>query len=276
MKKLLLATLTLTSLVTTHLASASPLGDEKRAEITAEKLKYKDFLGMTTPVEDDVALDGWVTDQATFNYKMPCDADKIKAVAIIVKDLNVMERVEINADGQYWAVNDTSEVFPEFERFCVAIVMPKSGVSTVVDDTKGNRYYRTYWMSRGTSVYRRYGAPGDFFLQERNEEIAAYTDVIYTANTALHKPVFIFNGHVSKHVAVDILKTLGGTRNGGMAAFIDKVSPHTQKDVLSAIVGEDVNYKAAEGWIQGENFSVSGWNSKDADPDTITEIGASD
>jgi hypothetical protein len=46
---------------------------------------------MTTPVEDDVALDGWVTDQATFNYKMPCDADKIKAVAIIVKDLNVME-----------------------------------------------------------------------------------------------------------------------------------------------------------------------------------------
>jgi hypothetical protein len=40
-----------------------------RAEITAEKLKYKDFLWMTTPVEDDVALDGWVTDQATFNYK---------------------------------------------------------------------------------------------------------------------------------------------------------------------------------------------------------------
>jgi hypothetical protein len=49
---------------------------------------------------------------------MPCDADKIKAVAIIVKDLNVMERVEINADGQYLAVNDTSEVFPEFERLC--------------------------------------------------------------------------------------------------------------------------------------------------------------
>jgi hypothetical protein len=90
MKKLLLATLTLTSLVTTHLASASPLGDEMRAEITAEKLKYKDFLGMTTPVEDDVALDGWVTDQATFNYKMPCDADKIKAVAIIVKDLCIV------------------------------------------------------------------------------------------------------------------------------------------------------------------------------------------
>ncbi|SMG63848.1 hypothetical protein BMETH_1970_2 [methanotrophic bacterial endosymbiont of Bathymodiolus sp.] len=46
--------------------------------------------------------------------------------------------------------------------------------------------------------------------------------------------MFIFNGHVSKHVAVDILKTLGGT-SGGMAAFIDKVSPHTQKGVLSAI-----------------------------------------
>jgi hypothetical protein len=57
MKKLLLATLTLTSLVTTHLASASPLGDEMRAEITAEKLKYKDFLGMTThPVSPIISV----------------------------------------------------------------------------------------------------------------------------------------------------------------------------------------------------------------------------
>jgi hypothetical protein len=80
-----------------------------------------------------------------------------------------------------------------------------------------------------------------------------------TANTALHKPVFIFNGHVSKHVAVDILKTLGGTRNGGMAAFIDKVSPHTQKDVLSAIVGEDVNISVI----------VSGSASLEFQPETL-------
>ncbi|SMG65780.1 secreted protein [methanotrophic bacterial endosymbiont of Bathymodiolus sp.] len=276
MKKLLIATLVLASLTTAHVSNASPLGDEIRAELTAERLKSEDFMRMSSPVEDDMSANGWITDQPTFNYKMPCASNKIKAVAIIVKDLNVMERVEINADGQYLATNDTSKVFPEFEQFCVAIVMPKSGVSTVIDDKKGNRYYRTYWMSQGADVYRRMHSPGIVFVQERNEELAAYMDVIYTANTALHKPVFIFNGHVNKHVAIDILKTLGGTSNGGMAPFIDKITPHTQKDVLSAIVGEDVNYNAAEGWIQGENFSVSGWSSKDVDPDTITEIGASD
>jgi hypothetical protein len=35
----------------------------------------------SVPVEEDLSLAGWVTDQPTFNYKLPCDIDKTVAVA---------------------------------------------------------------------------------------------------------------------------------------------------------------------------------------------------
>jgi hypothetical protein len=247
-----------------------------RAESAGERLKYEDFGYAGTAVEDDRAAIGWVTDQAAFNYKLPCPREQITAVAIIVKDLNAIEHVEKNEYGDYLSVNDTSAVFPEFERFCVAMVMPKSGLSAAAyneNNNTYNRYYRSYWVSEGDELYNGWSST-DLYLRKRSEELAAYMDIIYAANTSLHKPVIIFNGNVNKYVTLNLLKTLGGEGRSGIAPFIEKVTAHTQKDILSAIVGQGANYSAVEGWIDGETFSISGWKSKDADPAITVTIGA--
>jgi hypothetical protein len=43
---------------------------------------------------------GWVTDQPTFNYKLPCDLDKTPAVAVVVHGLNHMDLLEENDEGE--------------------------------------------------------------------------------------------------------------------------------------------------------------------------------
>jgi hypothetical protein len=45
------------------------------------------------PKEDPMLANGWVTDQPTFNYKLPCDLDKTPAVAVVVHGLNHMDTI---------------------------------------------------------------------------------------------------------------------------------------------------------------------------------------
>jgi hypothetical protein len=38
--------------------------------------------------DDPLLDDSWITDQPTFNYRVPCDMDKINAVVIFVHGTN--------------------------------------------------------------------------------------------------------------------------------------------------------------------------------------------
>jgi hypothetical protein len=39
-------------------------------------------------IDDPLIDSSWVTDQPTFNYRLPCDMDKINAVVIIIHGTN--------------------------------------------------------------------------------------------------------------------------------------------------------------------------------------------
>jgi hypothetical protein len=130
-KKPLLTLLTLTSLFNTPLASAGWadgfMDDANKAVEEAIRLEE------SVPIEEDKSLEGWTTDQATFNYKLPCDIDITTGVAIVVHGLNQADLLEENDEGEFVHARDISVAFPRMEELCLAITLPKSGLSATYE-----------------------------------------------------------------------------------------------------------------------------------------------
>jgi hypothetical protein len=87
----------------------------------------------SVPVEEDLSLAGWVTDQPTFNYKLPCDIDITTGVAIVVHGLNRADVLEENDEGELVHARDISIAYPRMEELCLAITLPKSGLSATYE-----------------------------------------------------------------------------------------------------------------------------------------------
>jgi hypothetical protein len=116
--------------------------------------------------------DGWIIDQKTFNYILPCDADKTPGVAIIVHGTNIAALVEEQEDGSFKSTHDVSVVFPDMMSKCIAIAVPKSGMSETAPFNGGIEYYRQWWMADKTP-------------RTEDDEIKATIDLINLAFDAL-------------------------------------------------------------------------------------------
>ena len=84
MKKNVLIISLLIGLFSIPLVNADALGDKIREDILRKIAEDDARLRDGIPKEDPMLANGWVTDQPTFNYKLPCDLDKTPAVAVVV------------------------------------------------------------------------------------------------------------------------------------------------------------------------------------------------
>ena len=188
-------------LFATQVANADALSDKIRADMLREIAENhaRDLDGIPNE-EKDGSLEDWTKTEATFNYKLPCDIDKTIAVAVVVHGVNRMDLLEENDEGDFVYARDMSIAFPRMEELCIAIAMPKSGISTLWEnlwETENARYgtyrasyHRTWWMTKGVE-------PEDSYVPVRDEkeEIAAIIELIGIANEAVKKPVFLAIGN---------------------------------------------------------------------------------
>jgi hypothetical protein len=99
------------------------LGDDfmDDAMKAVEKKIEESWAEESVPVEEDLSLAGWVTDQPTFNYKLPCDIDITTGVAIVVHGLNRADVLEENDEGELVHARDISIAYPRMEELCLAL-----------------------------------------------------------------------------------------------------------------------------------------------------------
>jgi hypothetical protein len=174
--------------------------ERKMEEYRQESLKRSRAADIVPNEEKDGSLEDWIKTEATFNYKLPCDINKTVAVAVVIHGVNRMDELEENDEGDFVYARDMSIAFPRMEELCIAIAIPKSGISTTwkTDDTTANpphsaytpSYHRAWWMTKGVE-------PDDSYIPVRDEkeEIAAIIELIGIANEAVKKPVFVVIGN---------------------------------------------------------------------------------
>jgi hypothetical protein len=109
-------------------------------EYRQESLKRSRAADIVPNEEKDGSLEDWIKTEATFNYKLPCDINKTVAVAVVIHGVNRMDELEENDEGDFVYARDMSIAFPRMEELCIAIAIPKSGISTTwkTDDTTAN------------------------------------------------------------------------------------------------------------------------------------------
>jgi hypothetical protein len=226
MKKNVLIISLLIGLFSIPLANADALGDKIREDILRKIAEDDARLRDGIPKEDPMLANGWVTDQPTFNYKLPCDLDKTPAVAVVVHGLNHMDLLEENDEGEFVYARDMSIAYPIMEELCFAIAIPKSGISTLWEDlweTENARYgtyrssqYRAWWMTKGVE-------PSDSYIPVRDEkeEIKAIIDLIDVANSAVGKPVYLTIGNDLGALTAKVIIALGADgKINAIAGFI--------------------------------------------------------
>ena len=137
-------------------------------------------------IDDPLIDSSWVTDQPTFNYRLPCDMDKINAVVIIIHGTNRMDLLDSdNEQGKLLYSKDLSSTYPIMDRFCVITVIPKSEIIRRLDSEGVARLYRYWWMSeQNASGYKT-----------DEGEIKSIIKLINLAKDVVKKPVFLAIGH---------------------------------------------------------------------------------
>ena len=134
----------------------------------------------------DPLLDSaWTTDQPTFNYRLPCEMNKINAVVIIIHGTNQLDLVSTNNEqGKLLYYKDLSSTYPIMDKFCVITVIPKSEIIQRVDSEGITRLYRSWWMSDKID-----GKRNDY------QEVKEIIKIIKLAKDVVKKPIFLAMGH---------------------------------------------------------------------------------
>jgi hypothetical protein len=146
-------------------------------------------------IDDPLIDSSWVTDQPNFNYRLPCDIDKINAVVIILHGTNRKDLVSTdNEQGKLLYSKDLSSTYPIMDKFCVITVIPKSVIIKEDDEEGVARLYRSWWMSNKRASY------GDDL-----PEIRAVLNIVNLAKSAVNKPIFIAKGHDGGALQMKIL-----------------------------------------------------------------------
>jgi hypothetical protein len=182
----------------------------------------------------------WVTDEATFDYVLPCDTEAPYA-AILAHGANRMDLLQENDNGELVHDRDMSIGAERMADFCVAIGAPKSGLSTTYNEDDESQEWRTWWMTEG--VEDENGVP----VRDEAEEIQATIDLIKLAKEALNSPVYIVIGNDLGKFATKVISKLGAD---GDFDYIDGFI--------------SVDRETGEFTIHGKNGAL--WNSADHTP----------
>jgi hypothetical protein len=134
-------------------------------------------------VKAPVAGVEWVTDQATFDYVMPCP--DISYIAIVSNVANHKDPLVENSQGEraYW--RDTTVAYSRMADYCIVIGAPKTGTSTTYDENNNLEYWRNWWMTAG--VEDDNGIP----VRDENDEIEATIALIKLAIAVTARPVYL-------------------------------------------------------------------------------------
>jgi hypothetical protein len=198
---------------------------DAKAEFNEDNLPVKEVLS-----------DDWVVDQSTFNYILPCDADKTLGVVIVVHGTNVADLVEEQRDGSFKSSHDVSIAFSDMVSKCIAIAVPKSGLSAIAPFDGGVEYYRQWWMSEHTA-------------RTDEDEINATIDLINLAFDALPgTPIYLVYGHDDGVLATKVMGRLRNDPNGNIFKTYGYIT---------------VNKETGE--YMGHNLDGTSWFSKDLD-----------
>jgi hypothetical protein len=174
-----------------------------KAEAAAEVARRAQVMIPELEVKSPVAAIEWVTDQATFDYVLPCDSG-IPYAAIVAQGANRMDLLEENEDGELVYSRDMSIGLERMADFCVAIGAPKSGLSTTYSDRDEPVYWRTWWMTEGVED------DNDIPVRDEDEEIQATIDLIKLAKESLNGlPVYIVIGNDLGGLAGKVINKLG-------------------------------------------------------------------
>lgn len=205
MKKLLGA-LILLALCSTSVVYAD-FSDDLRKKMREEAIKsakeYTRKILAAIPKEEDLSTYGWVTTQKSVNYRMPCKAKDTPYSAIFAHGANRMDLLEEDDDGNLVYSRDASIAIDRMEEFCIAIGIPKSGLSTTEHD--GVQKWRTWWMTEGVE--------DENLIPVRNEkeEIQQTIKILKMAKSSLKKPTYLVIGNDLGELSVKVVQQLGKT-----------------------------------------------------------------
>jgi len=134
-------------------------------------------------VKPPVAGVEWVTDQATFDYVMPCP--DISYIAIVSNVANHKDPLVENSQGEraYW--RDTTVAYSRMADYCITIGAPKTGTSTTYDENNNPEYWRNWWMTAG--IEDAIGIP----VRYEDDEIEATIALIKLAIAVTARPVYL-------------------------------------------------------------------------------------
>jgi hypothetical protein len=173
------------------------------AKAAAEAKRRAEIMIPVLEVKQPVAGFEWVTDQATFDYLKPCNTG-IPYAAIVAHGANHMDSLTDNGKGEFNHERDMSIGYPRMAEFCIAIGVPKSGLSTTYNDRNEPEEWRTWWMTEG--VEDENGIP----VRDEDEEMQATINLLKLAKSALGGlPVYLVIGNDLGLFASKVIKKLG-------------------------------------------------------------------
>lgn len=160
-------------------------------------------------VKAPVAGVEWTTNQATFDYVVPCQG--ISYVAIVSNIANHRDPLTENDKGELVYERDMTIGYSRMADYCIAIAAPKTDLSTTYNDHGDAEHWRNWWMTAG--VEDDNGIP----VRDENAEIEATIALIKLAITAMGGPVYLVIGN---DLGVSTMKVLNRLNRDGEANLV--------------------------------------------------------
>ena len=174
---------------------------------------------------------------SSFDYILPCEKSDTPYSAIVAHGANHMDLLKQSVNGTFTYRYDVSRAYPRMFEFCVAVATPKSGLSTIYNESDEAQKWRTWFMTKGVK-----GADG-IPVRDEKEEIEAIIKLIKLAGDSLRKPVYLVLGNDLGEHAVRVSQLL---------------SDEDKMDIIDGIIvvdGEEYTFHDRDGsvWRSEDN-----------------------
>ena len=140
----------------------------------------------------------WKTEYSYADYILPCEKSDITMSAIVTHGANHMDLLTESPDGTFSYRYDVSRAYPRMFESCVGIATPKSGLSTIYNESDEAEKWRTWWSTTGVK-----GADG-IPVRDEKEEVEMVIKLLKLAGSSLHKPVYLVLGNDLGELAVRV------------------------------------------------------------------------
>jgi hypothetical protein len=210
------------------LAAAITDADDRLVYGTKDfKKALSDAIKYAAVVVEETLDSPWVTDQSTFNYRLDCALEDSLAVAVVFHGANHKDKLILDDSGLYKYPFDINASFPAMSKMCIPIVVPKSGINTLVADDGTIEVYRNWWMTTGEVD------DTGIIVREEEEEINEFIELLKLAKEVAKKPVYIMygNGYNDKDYEGD---------KETVIRVIDKLTKLNELDLIAGTLYSDI------------------------------------